>query len=271
MNSNKKSLSRIVICLLALLTAIGAAASFNAAASQTTPSSVNDPLVTLSYVNNVLVPQIEAELTKKIKAQVEDSLASGLSEEMKDSILSYASDELLKTYEENLNELTETIKEYEDKIAKMTAELEKYKDEEIPKLEKEIMDQVNKNTEEMKQELKDMTAKMESASALLKSATEALTQLQGADSTYEVVHLTKGQKLMANSAVELIHRAGICRAISPFSDQGIADMTASMELYDGHELIKNNFCLIPRGNDGRGIIVESDEVYIMVRGEYTIE
>ena len=73
---------------------------------------------------------------------------------------------------------------------------------------------------------------------------------------YSVVFLSKGQKLMATgketSSLEVILRAGSVVTISPFDDQGIADLTSSKELYNNDPLVKNNYCIIPRGSDGRG-------------------
>ncbi len=325
---------RIAACTLAFLAAASAITISYAASASTAPlgainaaaapASSGDPLITLSYVNNVLKPQIESAMSEKVQAQVNEALAAGISQEMKDSILSYASAELLRSYEENLNKLSASVADYEAKIAALTEELEIYKDEGFPKLEEALKEEILKDAEDTKKELEaltsqteamkkeleealtktaetqtqftaqtealkteleamvlknndiankvdEMTSKMENAAALLQSASEALSQLQTSGSVYEVVYLTKGQKLMAKTAVEIIHRAGVCHAVSPFSDQGLADMTASVELYDGDVLTKNNYCLIPRGNDGRGIVVDSDEVYIMIRGEYTIE
>lgn len=91
---------------------------------------------------------------------------------------------------------------------------------------------------------------------------------------YSVVFLTQGQKLMASGSetdsIEVILRAGSVVAVSPFSDQGIADLTASKELYNNEPLVKNNYCIIPRGSDGRGIFAKDGNAYILVRGEYEI-
>ncbi|MBR6633573.1 MAG: hypothetical protein IKL05_04650 [Clostridia bacterium] len=91
---------------------------------------------------------------------------------------------------------------------------------------------------------------------------------------YAVVHLEKGQKLFATGSntesTEIILRAGEVISISPFGDQGIADLTASKELYNNDPLVKNNYCLIPRGSDGRGIYAANSDAYILVRGEYEI-
>lgn len=91
---------------------------------------------------------------------------------------------------------------------------------------------------------------------------------------YNVVYLTQGQKLFATGTItestEVILRAGEVKCISPFGDQGIADLTAAKELYNDDPLVKNNYCLIPRGSDGRGIYAVSSDAYILVRGEYQI-
>ena len=91
---------------------------------------------------------------------------------------------------------------------------------------------------------------------------------------YTVVYMKKGQKLFASGetteSTEVILRSGEVTCISPFSDQGIADMTASKEIYNGESLTKNHYCLIPRGGDGRGICAVSGDAYILVRGEYEI-
>ena len=92
---------------------------------------------------------------------------------------------------------------------------------------------------------------------------------------YTVVHLLRGQKLFAmgesTESCELVLRSGEAVSVSPFSDQGIADLTASKQLYNGDSLVKNNYCIIPRGQDGRGVEIKSDEAYLLVRGVYEVE
>ena len=80
-----------------------------------------------------------------------------------------------------------------------------------------------------------------------------------------------GQTVMANSICEFIVRPGSkVEAISPFPEQGIADITNGIEVLNGDIISLNAYCLIPRGNDGRGMKVLSEKAYIMIRGEYTI-
>lgn len=104
--------------------------------------------------------------------------------------------------------------------------------------------------------------------------TPMVTEVDLSSVKYNVIYLSQGQKLFATGtnteSTEIILRAGEASCISPFGDQGIADLTASKELYNGEPLVKNNYCLIPRGSDGRGICAVSSDVYILVRGEYEI-
>ncbi len=89
--------------------------------------------------------------------------------------------------------------------------------------------------------------------------------------TYTLLELTKGQEITAESICEFIVRPGSkVIAVSPFEAQGIADITNGIEVLDGDEISINAYCLIPRGGDGRGMKIESESAYIMIRGEYTI-
>ena len=65
--------------------------------------------------------------------------------------------------------------------------------------------------------------------------------------------------------------------VSPFSYengseyvQGVADITAGVDLTDGTNIEKNHMLVVPSGGDGRGILVTSEDAYILVRGEYYI-
>jgi hypothetical protein len=89
--------------------------------------------------------------------------------------------------------------------------------------------------------------------------------------TYELLELHAGQTVLCESAVEIIVRPGsIVTVVSPFDAQGIADITNGNELLSDTEIPINAYCIIPRGNDGRGFRVISENAYIMIRGEYSI-
>ena len=95
-----------------------------------------------------------------------------------------------------------------------------------------------------------------------------------ARSEYEVVHLSAGQTLTADSSLELIPRSGELTAVitsetNRAAGVGISDLTDGREVLDGETLESNHYMLVPRA-DGRGVTAVSGEAYLMVRGEYTI-
>lgn len=94
-------------------------------------------------------------------------------------------------------------------------------------------------------------------------------QAPAASALFEVVELGYGDILYASSACEIMLRAGSVVCLAPDASQGLADTTGGYEIYNGDYLTKNHMCLIPRA-DGRGVIAQSDSVFIMVRGDYYI-
>ena len=102
--------------------------------------------------------------------------------------------------------------------------------------------------------------------------TPAVTTVEvtsGQSTVFEVVELTWGDILYAESACEVMLRAGAAVCMAPDAKQGLADITGGYEIYNGEFLTKNHMCLIPRA-DGRGLVAQSESVYIMVRGDYSI-
>jgi len=86
---------------------------------------------------------------------------------------------------------------------------------------------------------------------------------------YDVVELHYGDALYAVSACDIMLRAGQATCIAPDPTQGISNYTVGAEIYGGEYLTKNHMCLIPRG-DGRGVLAQSESVFFMVKGDYTI-
>jgi len=113
-------------------------------------------------------------------------------------------------------------------------------------------------------ELKKTVEEMKSASAAVLSGVPSATP------EYEVLYLAMGEKILAEEQCEIILRAGAAVVVSPFADQGIADITDGADLLANASIIKNHCLLVPRGGDGRGVAVTSDTAYIMVRGKYYI-
>ena len=88
---------------------------------------------------------------------------------------------------------------------------------------------------------------------------------------YTVLHVMQGTVVNASAACDIMLRAGEAEAVVPESAQGnLSDYTVGAEIADGQAIPLNHMILIARG-DGRGIRILSDEAYIMIRGEYTVD
>ncbi len=92
-----------------------------------------------------------------------------------------------------------------------------------------------------------------------------------ANATYTVLQLHYGQKVICGESCEMILRAGTASVIlDAASLGGISDLTGAKDLANGEAVTPNHLLLVPR-SDGRGVLVTSDTVFLMIRGEYTIE
>ncbi|MFD1953933.1 hypothetical protein ACFSL6_06990 [Paenibacillus thailandensis] len=95
-------------------------------------------------------------------------------------------------------------------------------------------------------------------------------QTEGAASL-QVVTLPAGKQLIAAEGAEVIVRSG--KAIVYSKDaNGIADVTAGVDLTDGQAIPTNHLLWFPRA--GRGITTATDftgSLTVMVRGGYTIK
>ncbi len=124
----------------------------------------------------------------------------------------------------------------------------------------------------------DVTAEVEKQVNALANVTEvtvpddtASDEMHSPLGTYTLLELENGKCVYTNSVLEFIVRPGSSvTTISPFPEQGIADITNAIEYLDGDEIKINSYCIIPRGNDGRGIKVNNEISYILVRGDYYI-
>lgn len=135
--------------------------------------------------------------------------------------------------------------------------------------------------EVLTKENKELTEKLTAFDEALKKAGETITALEtkvteleekapeAALGQYEVVHMKKGAKLLAKSPCELILRSGSGIVVS-ITSNGINDFSEGVELMNAEEIPLYHGLLVPRGDDGRGIQITSNEAYVMVRGEYEI-
>lgn len=86
--------------------------------------------------------------------------------------------------------------------------------------------------------------------------------------TFSVVSVAAGKKVLGKEGTEIIVRSGEATAIDN-GENGVSDLSAGIDLKTGQRAQLDHLLLIPR-EDGRGILAQS-ELYIMVRGGYTLE
>ncbi len=88
-----------------------------------------------------------------------------------------------------------------------------------------------------------------------------------AASTYTVISMSAGQKLVGVKGCEIMLRIGNAYCTAPASP-GLIDTSTSGILENKGYLVKNHMYMVTI--DGRGIQAE-DDIMIIVRGDYTIE
>ncbi len=90
----------------------------------------------------------------------------------------------------------------------------------------------------------------------------------GSGAAFSVVTVKAGQKVLGGEGTEIIVRSGDATAIDN-GVNGVSDLSSGIDLKTGQRAQLDHLLLVPR-NDGRGIQAQS-ELYIMVRGSYTLQ
>lgn len=93
------------------------------------------------------------------------------------------------------------------------------------------------------------------------------SQPSGESSSFVLVNVKAGNKIIGGEGTEFILRSGTGNIIATTSG-GVADLTDGVDLANGTEVPKNHHMLIPR-NDNRGMVFTMDGI-VMVKGKYKI-
>jgi len=137
-----------------------------------------------------------------------------------------------------------------------------------------LADEVDKLTEQAS----TLTKQLEKAAVTITELTAKVADLESklsgsgnGGSKFEVIKLTKGQQLIAGASAEIILRSGSATAIAG-EFGGLADVSSdkSLELMTGDSVPLNHLLIVSR-DDGRGIKIESNEAYLLFKGEYAIK
>lgn len=91
---------------------------------------------------------------------------------------------------------------------------------------------------------------------------------QGVATSFNVVEISKGQRLIADAGCELILRMGKATIIAT-QKGGIADVTSGFDRGHNTEMPSNHHMIVPVG-DGRGIVADTN-IIVMVKGGYSIK
>lgn len=161
-----------------------------------------------------------------------------------------------------------------------------YVDEQIQKLSEKIGSSTSKSSsssntgsadqqviENLRTDVRDLTNLIIDAytkiQSLEKQNLELIQKLQSMESGFTVVEAKKGQIVVLGAGSEVIVRSGETTAVSGIYG-GLADVTGARDLVTG-EKIPNQHLLISARDDGRGIKINSDVSYMLIRGSYTVQ
>lgn len=166
--------------------------------------------------------------------------------------LSYLNDVFLPKVEDKVNAVSSTISQLNERLSKI-----------------ENGGAIANQATENAKNITDLKTKL---LALEKKYTDLLETVEsGGSATYEVVFLNQGEKIMTPTGCEIILRTGTAIIVSPFADQGLSDITDGLDLLNEFSVPKNHNLIVPRGGDGRGVMVTSEGgAYVMVRGGYSV-
>lgn len=114
--------------------------------------------------------------------------------------------------------------------------------------------------------VEDLKAYVDSKSGSSQETTTPETA--GVSSTYQVLNVSKGQKITMGESTEFILRAG-SGVVFAGTQGGISDVTGGEDLHSGEQVPQNHLLIVPR-SDGRGFTAKTDAV-LMLRGSYQIQ
>ncbi len=86
--------------------------------------------------------------------------------------------------------------------------------------------------------------------------------------TFKPIELSNNQLLLCGEGTELILRSGSAVGYTEVAN-GLTDVTDGNEIMNNDEVPANHVLIIPRA-DNRGILVTSNQTWVMIRGDYTI-
>lgn len=99
------------------------------------------------------------------------------------------------------------------------------------------------------------------------SASQQNTASGSSSSSYNLVNVKSGQKIIGGEGTEFVLRMGSATIIAT-ENGGVADLTSGLDLQNGSAVPANHNLLSPK-NDSRGIHMSTDGI-ILIKGTYTV-
>ncbi len=115
--------------------------------------------------------------------------------------------------------------------------------------------------------------KMEQAASNITVLDQKVEELRktaggGGGSTFKIVTVPTGKKMICGESTEVILRSGQAKAVSQNSS-GLSDVTMGKDIQSGQDIDKDHLLIVPRA-DGRGVLAVKQSIF-MVKGSYEIE
>ncbi len=246
MKKNNRSLKFIALIAACLVLSVAAFSIVSSSAS-------NDPLVTLSYLTDILFPQWQKDVQAQNIIDIDAAVASRLDYVVEDKVENSVNSAVASS-------LASSIPQVVNNAVAST----------VPSLvEAAVANAVSNAVDNAVSDAVASAMANVTVSAGTPTQPEQPYAAASSGNAYTLLELPKGTCLYTHSTLEMIVRAGSdVEVISPFDAQGIADITNAVEYLDKDKPVINSYLLIPRGDDGRGIRVLNDLSYILVRGDY---
>ncbi len=132
----------------------------------------------------------------------------------------------------------------------------------------ELMDSFQKMDKSLETAFDQKLEHTASNMTVLDQKVEELRKVAGGGSTFKVVTVPAGKKMICGESTEVILRAGQAEAVSQNSS-GISDVTMGKDIQSGQNIDKDHLLIVPRA-DGRGVLAVKQSIF-MVKGSYEVE
>ena len=230
----KRVMGAIAALLLVLSLTISADTGYN---------TKDDPLITLSYFN-----QFKKEVTDSMKTQVSSEVRTQIEAQVKSKIKSEITSQLTNDFKQSVSSevRSQVMKDLKEELE------QEIRDTMLPEMKKQVEEEIRA----------ELLAEVEQGLSAIKTG-------------YSIARLTAGQTLWAEDACEFFLVAGqaVCSISDPVAVEngmGLLDLTEGKHILNGEEVTAGHY-LYAVFADGRGILVNSEEAYFMIRGEYRVE